>query len=191
MLSLDELRADVESGAVDTVIACFTDMQGRLMGKRLDAEFFLDENEAGHPGRGLQLPARARDGDGPGAGVRDRELGARLRRLRAPARPLHPAPDPLARGHRDGAVRRRVARRDARRPVAAPGAEGAGREGARAGLRADVRLGARVLPLPRDLRSRRTRSTTTTSRRRCRTSSTTTSSRRASTSRSCARCARR
>src|SRR5881398_14596 len=48
MLSLDELRADVESGAVDTVIACFTDMQGRLMGKRLDAEFFLAENEAGH-----------------------------------------------------------------------------------------------------------------------------------------------
>src|SRR3954464_11477186 len=52
MLSLDELRADVESGAVDTVIACFTDMQGRLMGKRLDAEFFLAENEAGHPGEG-------------------------------------------------------------------------------------------------------------------------------------------
>ena len=52
MLSLDELRADVESGAVDTVIACFTDMQGRLMGKRLDAEFFLAENEAGHGGEG-------------------------------------------------------------------------------------------------------------------------------------------
>ena len=52
MLSLDELRSDAESGAVDTVIACFTDMQGRLMGKRLDAEFFLAENEAGHPGEG-------------------------------------------------------------------------------------------------------------------------------------------
>src|SRR5438876_4767228 len=52
MLSLDELRADVESGAVDTVIACFTDMQGRLMGKRLDAEFFLAESQAGHPGEG-------------------------------------------------------------------------------------------------------------------------------------------
>jgi glutamine synthetase len=52
MLSLDELRADVESGVVDTVIACFTDMQGRLMGKRLDAEFFLSENEAGHSGEG-------------------------------------------------------------------------------------------------------------------------------------------
>src|SRR5437660_12609623 len=52
MLSLDELGADVESGAVETVIAWFTDMQGRPMGKRLDAEFFLAENEAGHPGEG-------------------------------------------------------------------------------------------------------------------------------------------
>jgi glutamine synthetase len=52
MLTLEELREDVAAGTVDTVIACFTDMQGRLMGKRLDAEFFLDENEAGHPGEG-------------------------------------------------------------------------------------------------------------------------------------------
>src|SRR2546430_1168479 len=52
MLSLDELRADVESGAVDTVIAAFTDMQGRLMGKRLDADFFLDELEGGHGAEG-------------------------------------------------------------------------------------------------------------------------------------------
>ncbi|MHB8470795.1 MAG: glutamine synthetase family protein [Gaiellaceae bacterium] len=48
MLSLDELRADVETGGVDTVIAAFTDMQGRLLGKRLDAEFFLDELDGGH-----------------------------------------------------------------------------------------------------------------------------------------------
>jgi glutamine synthetase len=48
VLTVDELRADVESGAVDTVIAAFTDMQGRLMGKRLHAGFFLDELGAGH-----------------------------------------------------------------------------------------------------------------------------------------------
>ena len=48
MLTPDELRTDVGSGAVDTVIAGFTDMQGRLMGKRLDAEFFLEEHDAGH-----------------------------------------------------------------------------------------------------------------------------------------------
>jgi glutamine synthetase len=48
VLTVDELRADVETGAVDTVIAAFTDMQGRLMGKRLDAEFFLDELDSGN-----------------------------------------------------------------------------------------------------------------------------------------------
>jgi glutamine synthetase len=52
MLTIEELRQDVASGAVDTVIACFTDMQGRLMGKRLDAEFFLSEQAAGHTGEG-------------------------------------------------------------------------------------------------------------------------------------------
>src|SRR6478736_5060123 len=48
MLTREDLRADVETGAIDTVIAAFTDMQGRLMGKRLHAEFFLDELGAGH-----------------------------------------------------------------------------------------------------------------------------------------------
>jgi glutamine synthetase len=43
MLSLDELRAEVEAGSIDTVLAAFTDMQGRLMGKRIEAYFFLDE----------------------------------------------------------------------------------------------------------------------------------------------------
>jgi glutamine synthetase len=52
MLTLEALREDVAAGTVDTVVACFTDMQGRLIGKRLDAEFFLAENEAGHPGEG-------------------------------------------------------------------------------------------------------------------------------------------
>ena len=51
------------------------------MGKRLHADFFLEDGRA--RGRGLQLPPRARDGDGPGARLRDRELGSRLRRLRA------------------------------------------------------------------------------------------------------------
>jgi glutamine synthetase len=48
MLTLEELQGEVASGAIDTVIAAFTDMQGRLMGKRLHAEFFLDELAAGH-----------------------------------------------------------------------------------------------------------------------------------------------
>jgi len=44
VLTLDELRAEVESGGIDTVVTAFTDMQGRLMGKREHAEFFLDES---------------------------------------------------------------------------------------------------------------------------------------------------
>ena len=42
-LTLSTLRQDVESGAVDTVLVVFTDMQGRLQGKRVHAPFFLDE----------------------------------------------------------------------------------------------------------------------------------------------------
>ena len=48
MLSLDELRGDIEGGAIDTVVVAFTDMQGRLMGKRLHGEFFVEEMDAGH-----------------------------------------------------------------------------------------------------------------------------------------------
>ena len=42
-LTLEQLRVAVEEGSVDTVLLAFTDMQGRLAGKRLSAEFFLDE----------------------------------------------------------------------------------------------------------------------------------------------------
>ena len=43
MLTLPELRNLVETGAVDTVEVVMTDLQGRLQGKRVSAEFFLDE----------------------------------------------------------------------------------------------------------------------------------------------------
>ncbi|MFY9929804.1 MAG: glutamine synthetase family protein [Streptosporangiaceae bacterium] len=43
MLTLEQLRVQVGEGEIDTVILAFTDMQGRLQGKRLSAEFFLDE----------------------------------------------------------------------------------------------------------------------------------------------------
>jgi glutamine synthetase len=43
MLTLEQLRVEVEGGEIDTVVLAFTDMQGRLQGKRLAGEFFLDE----------------------------------------------------------------------------------------------------------------------------------------------------
>ncbi|MFE6963582.1 glutamine synthetase family protein [Agromyces sp. NPDC057679] len=42
-LSLDELRGAIAEGAVDTVIVAFTDMQGRLVGKRVSARLFLED----------------------------------------------------------------------------------------------------------------------------------------------------
>lgn len=42
MLTVDELAERVGSGEIDTVIVGFTDHYGRLMGKRFDAEFFLE-----------------------------------------------------------------------------------------------------------------------------------------------------
>jgi glutamine synthetase len=42
-MKLEELREQVAAGSVDTVLLAITDMQGRLMGKRLVAGFFLDE----------------------------------------------------------------------------------------------------------------------------------------------------
>lgn len=39
----EELRHQVGSGAVETVIAGFADHYGRLMGKRFDADFFLED----------------------------------------------------------------------------------------------------------------------------------------------------
>jgi glutamine synthetase len=48
MLSLAQLQAAAGAGEIDTVILAFTDMQGRLQGKRLSAEYFLDDVVAHH-----------------------------------------------------------------------------------------------------------------------------------------------
>ena len=41
-LDLAALERLVADGQIDTVLSTFPDMQGRLMGKRLTARFFLD-----------------------------------------------------------------------------------------------------------------------------------------------------
>ncbi len=43
MMTLERLRTGYGTGEIDTVVLAFTDMQGRLQGKRLSAEFFLAE----------------------------------------------------------------------------------------------------------------------------------------------------
>jgi glutamine synthetase len=42
MLTLDELEKLIGTGEIDTVVVAFTDMQGRLIGKRSTGRFFLD-----------------------------------------------------------------------------------------------------------------------------------------------------
>ncbi|GAA2102367.1 gamma-glutamylethanolamide synthetase GlnA4 [Streptomyces albiaxialis] len=42
-LAVDELRRLVDAGEIDTVVLAFTDMQGRLTGKRFAAPFFLSD----------------------------------------------------------------------------------------------------------------------------------------------------
>ncbi|MDW3212535.1 MAG: glutamine synthetase family protein [Ilumatobacteraceae bacterium] len=46
-MRLDELRAAVADGTTDTVILAFTDLYGRLLGKRFDAGFFLESLDDG------------------------------------------------------------------------------------------------------------------------------------------------
>ena len=41
-LSFSDLKSHVEKGEIDTILACIVDMQGRLMGKRLVAQFFIE-----------------------------------------------------------------------------------------------------------------------------------------------------
>ena len=42
MLTLEDLTRLVASGEIDTVVVAFTDVYGRLVGKRFDAGFFLE-----------------------------------------------------------------------------------------------------------------------------------------------------
>ncbi|MSX59541.1 MAG: glutamine synthetase, partial [Actinobacteria bacterium] len=42
-MSIEALKSGVQDGSIDTVVVAMTDMQGRLTGKRIHGQFFLDE----------------------------------------------------------------------------------------------------------------------------------------------------
>src|SRR6187200_223374 len=42
LLTLQDLKREASAGGIDTVVACFPDMQGRLVGKRFHAAYFLE-----------------------------------------------------------------------------------------------------------------------------------------------------
>jgi glutamine synthetase len=52
VLTREQLGAAVKKGEIDTVVVAFTDMQGRLMGKRVDADFFMESAAHGEPVEG-------------------------------------------------------------------------------------------------------------------------------------------
>src|SRR3977135_2065007 len=52
LLTKEQLGAATKKGEIDTVVVAFTDMQGRLMGKRVDAEYFMESAAHGEPVEG-------------------------------------------------------------------------------------------------------------------------------------------
>lgn len=47
MLDIDSLKKLVSEGSIETVYMCFTDHMGRQMGKRYDAEYFIESQGKG------------------------------------------------------------------------------------------------------------------------------------------------
>ncbi len=43
-MTFDDLKAATADGTIDTVLTCFVDMQGRLMGKRFHAANFVENS---------------------------------------------------------------------------------------------------------------------------------------------------
>ena len=96
----------VDDGDIDTVLVCFTDLQGRLIGKRVTGSLLLRGGARRRwRDRGVRLPARGRRRHDPAPGLRVRELGDGLRRLPLRPRLRHAARDPVAREDRARAVR--------------------------------------------------------------------------------------
>ena len=99
-----QLRVRVSEGTIDTVVLAFTDMQGRLQGKRLSAEFFLAE-VVEHHAEGcnylLAVDVEMNTVDGYAMSSWERGYGDFVLRTR----PLHVAADAVARGDRPGAGR--------------------------------------------------------------------------------------
>ena len=188
MLSVDDLRQEAEAGAIDTVVTAFTDMQGRLFGKRIQVEYFLDEvTEHGVEGCNYLLALDMEMEPVPGYEMANWEKGygdfgivpdmATLRRM--------PWLD------RTALVLCDVVEHDGSPVVASPRQVliAPVRARQRDGLLAHLRHRARVLPLQGELRRGSREGLLAASRRRSPTSSTTTCWRRRWTSSTWARSA--
>ena len=111
-LSTHELTERVESGDVDTVVVAFTDMQGRLQGKRLHAQLLPRRGASSHGTEGCNylLAVDVDMNTVDGYAMSSWERG--LRRLRAsPRTSTRCGRAPWLPGDRDGPVRPGLARR--------------------------------------------------------------------------------
>ncbi len=152
MLSLDELGAEAEAGTIDTVVTAFTDMQGRLVGKRIEVSYFLDQVvEHGVEGCNYLLALDMEMDPVPGYEMANWEKGYGDFGIAPDLATL--APDPVARPHRAGRYAT-WSSHDCSPVVASPRQVLIAQyERAREhGLHAAVRLRARVLSLQAELR---------------------------------------
>src|SRR4051794_15485515 len=76
LLGIETLKDLISAGDIDTVVVAFTDMQGRLQGKRLHAQFFLDDAlEHGTEGCNYLLAVDADMNTVPGYAISSWERG--------------------------------------------------------------------------------------------------------------------
>ena len=105
-LTPDALRREVDEGTIDTVAVAITDMQGRLQGKRIDADYFVEEVMTGYTEGCNYLMAVDVDMNTVD-GYAMSSLGQRLRRHGHAPGPEHPAPPAVAARHGRRPVRPR------------------------------------------------------------------------------------
>ena len=72
MLTKEHLGAAVKKGEIDTVVVAFTDMQGRLMGKRVDGEYFMESSAHGEAVEGEEVLSPRGDEDASDLGPCER-----------------------------------------------------------------------------------------------------------------------
>ncbi len=102
-MTLDQLKEAVAGGHIDTVLVAGIDMQGRLMGKRFEAHFFVDGGYKETHCCNYLLAVDMEMNTVPG--YKSSNWAGGLWRLCDEARHGHPAPDAVAAGHRAGAGR--------------------------------------------------------------------------------------
>ena len=102
-LTVAELQSLVDDKSIDTVIIAFTDMQGRLIGKRASARLFMEEL-AEHGAECCNYLLAVDVENEHRRRLPDLVVGARVRRHGDDPRPRHPARHPVAARHgaRDG-----------------------------------------------------------------------------------------